>query len=325
MRISVCIPSVRPTTIEQAVGSILVQTFEDWELVVVGQGDEAALREATERAARGDARVRYLHSARRGASVARNVGAGATTGEVIAFMDDDCEADRAWLATLDEAFRDDVGLVCGSVFGPPDTGRRFVVCPTVEPADLIYDPLRMAEPPEGFGVLGANIAVRRTDFVRTGPFDECMGPGSSFQGGEEHDYVTRLTRLGVRLRSTPASIVHHTFGARYGVRAVYAHKRERIRGDGAVAAKGTMLESPGGGRSVNGCVASFAKAQSRHWQLRRPIMTTFRLFHYLKSYRECLRGFALSSSEPVQAVLVPRGGSASRSVTAPVLAAGSST
>ena len=165
-------------------------------------------------------------------------------------MDDDCEAEESWLATLDKAFGDDVGLVAGSVIAPPDAARRLAVCPTIEPADVVYDPLRMQQPPEGFGVLGANIAVRRTDAVNVGPFDECMGPGSFFQGGEEHDYVKRLAQLGVRMRSTPSSIVHHTYGVRYGWRAVYSHKRERIRGDGAVAAKGTLLEDPGGGRAI---------------------------------------------------------------------------
>ena len=258
MRISVCIPTVRPTTLAQAVRSILEQTFQDWELVVVGQGDEVALRAATERGAKGDSRVRYLHITRRGASVARNAGTTATTGELIAYLDDDCEAEQSWLATLDKAFGDDVGLVAGSLIAPPDASRRFAVCPAIEPADVVYDPRRMQQPPEGFGVLGANIAVRRTDAVHVGPFDECMGPGSFFQGGEEHDYVRRLAQLGVRMRSTPSSIVHHTYGVRYGWRAVYSHKRERIRGDGAVAAKGTLLEDPGGGRAIRDCVTAMA-------------------------------------------------------------------
>ena len=319
MRISVCIPTVRPTTLEQAVRSILEQTFQDWELVVVGQGDEDQLRAATGRGAKGDSRVRYLHITRRGASVARNAGTTATTGDVIAYLDDDCQAEDSWLATLDKAFGDDVGLVAGSVIAPPDSTRRFAVCPAIEPADVVYDPLRTKQMPEGFGVLGANIAVRRTDAERVGPFDECMGPGSFFQGGEEHDYVNRLAQLGVRMRSTPSSIVHHTYGVRYGWRAVYSHKRERIRGDGAVAAKGTLLEDPDGGRAIRACVTSMARGQLQHLQLRRAVMTTFRFVHYVGSYRECLRHFALSSAAPVQAVLVPRRDTGSRAVTAGVV------
>src|ERR1700738_1585906 len=83
MRTSVCIPTVRATTLEYAVRSVLRQTFEDWELVVVGQGAEAPPRGATERAAAGDPRIRYIHLDRWGACAARNSGVAASTGEII--------------------------------------------------------------------------------------------------------------------------------------------------------------------------------------------------------------------------------------------------
>ena len=68
MRITVCIPTVRTTALEYAVRSVRRQTFQDWELVVVGQGDETPLRDATARAADGDVRIRYLHLNRWGLS-----------------------------------------------------------------------------------------------------------------------------------------------------------------------------------------------------------------------------------------------------------------
>src|SRR5262245_20164529 len=114
MRWSVCVPTIRPDTLEASVRSIRDQTISDWELVVVGQGSqEVALRAATERAADGDARVRYVHLDRMGASAARNGGIVESTGQFIAFMDDDCEAEPSWLAELDSRFSDGVGFVCG--------------------------------------------------------------------------------------------------------------------------------------------------------------------------------------------------------------------
>jgi glycosyltransferase involved in cell wall biosynthesis len=315
----VCIPTVRPGTLGHAVASIVRQTHQDWDLTVVGQGDEEpALRAATALAAGGDERVRYVHIDGRGASVARNAGANASTGEAIAFMDDDCEADAGWLAAIDVAFTDDVGFVCGSVVGPPSSERRLAVCPTIEPDDVVFDP-EQGDPPPGFGLLGANMAVRRLDAQRVGSFDECMGPGSYFQGGEEHDYLSRLAALGVRAHSTPRSIVHHTYGVRYGVRAVYSHKRERIRGDGAVTAKGTLLGVPRGGRSVRGCVVELARVQLATISLRRLPLHAFRQYHFLMSYRECLRGFGISSDDRATAVLVRRPASATRATTSPLL------
>jgi glycosyltransferase involved in cell wall biosynthesis len=316
VRISVCIPTVRPNTVGFAIASIRRQTFADWELTVIGQGDEAALRTTTEQAAAGDERVHYLHSPR-GLSRARNAGIARSTGEIIAFLDDDCEADERWLETLDTTFSDGIGFVSGAVIAPPSAGRRLSVCPTVDPDDVEFDPAG-GDPPPGFRVLGANIAVRRTDAERIGSFDECMGAGSIFQGGEEHDYVHRLAEAGVRMRSTPASIVHHTYGVRSGIAAVYRLKRERIRGDGAVAAKGTLLEHPTGGVRVRACVLELAKHLVGEASPARLPLNAFRIYHYLTSYRECLRGYTVTSDDVTRALLVDRPAGGDRSRTAPV-------
>ena len=64
---SVCLPATRPSSVGAAIRSIQAQTFSDWELIVVGQGDDRELRAAVA-ANWWDDRVRYLHIARRGSS-----------------------------------------------------------------------------------------------------------------------------------------------------------------------------------------------------------------------------------------------------------------
>jgi glycosyltransferase involved in cell wall biosynthesis len=309
-RISVCIPTVRATTLGEAIASVRLQSFGDWDLLVVGQGDEVTLRAATLRAACDDTRVSYLHLRRFGLSAARNVGMQSTAGDIIAFMDDDCEADREWLSRLDAGFRDDVGFVCGSVEAPSRAGRWFAVCPRIAPADVMYSPTdRDAAWPPGFGLLGANMAIRRCDAERVGGFDECLGIGSAFGGGEEHDYVSRLARLGVRMRSTPDARVRHTHGYRYGARAVYLHRRDRVRGDGALAAKRTLLAGGVEPRAVGRSVYAEAKGQLSTINAVRLPQNAFRLFHYLTSYKECLTGYELADGahgDPASAVLQPR-------------------
>jgi glycosyltransferase involved in cell wall biosynthesis len=89
MKVSVCIPTIRPDTIADAIASIRRQTYANWELIVLGQGRQEAIRPVVERAAGADSRVRYIHLDRRGLSIARNRGFDETTGEVVAFTDDD--------------------------------------------------------------------------------------------------------------------------------------------------------------------------------------------------------------------------------------------
>jgi glycosyltransferase involved in cell wall biosynthesis len=319
MRVSVVIPTTRPTTIEPAVRSIQRQTFQDWELIVVGQGDEQLLRKTVLAAGDGDPRVRYVHLDRYGASAARNAGTDAGTGEIIAFIDDDCEADADWLEQLDKRFQPSIGLVAGTVVPPTKKAKFFAVCPHVTPEEVVFDPATTTPPP-GFGLLGANMAVLRTAASRIGRWDECLGPGAQFRGGEEHDYARRLMRLGVVMCSTPHSIVHHTYGYRYGIRSIYRHKRERLRGDGALEAKQLMLGNPTGGLVIKQCVRRVAIAQLRTASILRLPNSVLRLYHYLTSFRECLRDFVLSTdtaADPSTAVLVPRVDTLSRSLTGP--------
>ena len=49
MKISVCIPATRAASLDRAIHSLLAQTWGEWEVVVLGQGDGAA--EAAMRAA----------------------------------------------------------------------------------------------------------------------------------------------------------------------------------------------------------------------------------------------------------------------------------
>ena len=93
-RVSVVIIFLNPGAfLEEAVGSVLQQTFTDWELILVDDGstDESS-RFAADTATQSAGRVRYLeHSghANLGTSVSRNVGMEAARGEYLLYLDAD--------------------------------------------------------------------------------------------------------------------------------------------------------------------------------------------------------------------------------------------
>jgi glycosyltransferase involved in cell wall biosynthesis len=302
--------------------SILRQTFTDWELVVVAQGDEAEMRAVVEATAAGDERVRFVYLPTLGVSTGRNAALAEAVGEIVAFIDDDCEADADWLVELDRCFDDDIGLVSGSLIAPPKVGWWYASCPSIDVDDVLYDPaIDGAQAAENFGLLGANMAIRRSDVGKTGGYDECLGSGSAFDGGEEHDLVFRMAEAGVRMRSSPKVVVRHTYGWRYGLRAVWKVKRDRFRGNGAIAAKGLLAEKPEGGLRVRTVVIDHARAQLTTMGLRRLPFGFFRQFFYLPSYRKCLRNYALGLPQGkgmAYGVLVPRT-DADRSRTSPIV------
>ena len=113
MKISVVTPAFNASsTILSNIRSVLDQSHDDWEHVIVDDGsmdDTARLASSID-----DARVRVLRGAHGGVCAARNRGVAEANGEVVTFLDADDVADRDWLATFADAFdrRPDLGLVC---------------------------------------------------------------------------------------------------------------------------------------------------------------------------------------------------------------------
>src|SRR5262249_40463181 len=83
--------------IEEAIDSVLQQTYADWELLLVDDGSSDASTQIARRFAAGlPGRVRYLEHDQHvnlGKSASRNLGISEARGEFIAFLD----ADDVWL------------------------------------------------------------------------------------------------------------------------------------------------------------------------------------------------------------------------------------
>ncbi|NNM84028.1 glycosyltransferase family 2 protein [Candidatus Parcubacteria bacterium] len=91
--ISVVIPTHnRPELLRRAILSVLTQTFQDFEVVVVDDGDRNTGVEEVVRSSI-DQRIRYITQTKShsGAPTARNRGAHEARAEIIAFLDDDDE------------------------------------------------------------------------------------------------------------------------------------------------------------------------------------------------------------------------------------------
>ena len=316
-RISVCIPSVRAEPLRATIASILKQTWSELELVVVGQGTDTSVRAVAESIAKRDARVRYVHSPRRGASAARNKGIQAAEGDVIAMTDDDCVARADWLAVIAGSFSadPDLGLVGGAfladseitatneqvgVTPSPETRltatslSSFSTCGRCVPAEVLYDPAATPPPaPSGFDWYGANFAVRRSIASRVGPLDELLGPGATFPSAEDVDYKLRLEAAEVKMLSTPRSVVFHKYGRRYGLTAVTRYWRGQDAGTAAVAAKLTLRGDPRGRewlrKKFREYSVGFLQEPRPHKFLANPI----RLHAFVRAYWHCVRTFEL--------------------------------
>jgi glycosyltransferase involved in cell wall biosynthesis len=125
-RIAVIVPTRnRPDHTEPCVRSILANPERDVEFVLVDQSDDDASESAVV-AHRCDPRFRYVRSATRGASNARNVGIQASTAPIVAFTDDDCRVAVNWMARVGEIFEPDpaADVIFGRVSIPAELRLR---------------------------------------------------------------------------------------------------------------------------------------------------------------------------------------------------------
>lgn len=197
--ISVVVPVLNgAATIGEQLAALAAQDVDGaWEVVVADNGSTDGTRAVV-----GDffgllPGLRVIDATRRrGPAAARNQGANAATGNVLAFCDADDVVAPGWLAAMAKATGDH-DFVAGSLdFGcrwmPPLPGEQRR--PPLGPTTGNFGWLQYA--------LGANMAMSRKAFSAVGGFAE------ELRAGEDVDLSWRLQLAGYPLHYQPAALVH---------------------------------------------------------------------------------------------------------------------
>jgi glycosyltransferase involved in cell wall biosynthesis len=199
------------------------------EVLFVDQSDGPQTSEALARLS--DSRIRCVRSSLRGATNARNTGIDQTTGELIAFCDDDCRVSEDWVDRILHIFTTDpaAAVICGGVTAPEELRRQGFVAVFEPQVREWVDRL----PPSSEWGLTANLAVRRAVLSDVGKFDPFLGVGSPLPAGEEPDFLIRVLRRGYKIVNAREVEVEHL-----GVRAhgEETSKLYRAYGKGTAAA-----------------------------------------------------------------------------------------
>jgi len=202
----------RPDLIGNAVSSVVANTYPHFDLLVVDQSDDDRTGTVVRRLMAEHPNLRYLHSSTPGLSRAYNTGVRETTGELLAFTDDDCVAPPDWIASIVEAFRSepDAEMLYGQVLLP----RTLVGTSDEIPTLPIERPQRLSRR-DGFRIygMGANFAARRRVFGRIGGFDEMLGGGGPLKSSQDFDLQYRAYLAGTTVLLSPTVKVDH-----YGIR-----------------------------------------------------------------------------------------------------------
>ncbi|MGI8683734.1 MAG: glycosyltransferase [Acidimicrobiales bacterium] len=144
--------------------------------------------------------VRIVRSDRRGRAVARNAGAGAATGDTLAFLSTGASPAAGWLDAAAAVLRDDesVGCVAPVLHGADPAGLSFAGLPTAgsPAAPAVAADAYVLHPPADA------LVVRARLFAAEGGFDERYD-----RCGEEVDLGWRLWLLGHRVCRCMSSVV----------------------------------------------------------------------------------------------------------------------
>ena len=161
--------------------------------------------------------------------MARNTGVERSSGELVAFVDDDVRASPGWLAALLGAAREhgDVDVFTGPI-RPSLEGHRWRSCgregPPITSLDL------GPQDTDARYAWGANMAIRRTALERVGRFDESLE-----HGGDEQEWQDRFRAAsggsGRVLYVAAAAVEHRRAGRDARLRAL--SRAAEVRGRAA--------------------------------------------------------------------------------------------
>lgn len=205
---SIVVPTChRPDLLDRCLAALLDQRIEPsrFEIVVVDDAASAATRRQVERwrdtAQERGMCLRYVPTAGRcGPAAARNAGWRAARGEIVAFTDDDCIPEPAWLAAGLAAFTGPIAAVDGRVVMP------LPVAPT--------DYEKNAAGLEAAEFVTANCFYRWSVLAEIGGFDERF----RLAWREDSDLYFRVLERGLPVaRADDAVVLHPIRPAGWGI------------------------------------------------------------------------------------------------------------
>ncbi|HWD58637.1 MAG TPA: glycosyltransferase [Stellaceae bacterium] len=184
-------------TMAACLASLEKLNYPDYEVIVVNDGST----DRTPAIAENYPDFRIISQANKGLSVARNVGAEAATGEIVAYTDSDCVADPDWLDYLIGTMEARGLAACGGPNFPPPENELVPEAVAVSPGAPCHVLLddEIAE-----HIAGCNMAFRRDVLLGIGGFDPIFRAA-----GDDVDICWRLQDAGYQIGYSPAGFVWH--------------------------------------------------------------------------------------------------------------------
>lgn len=177
--------------------AIKAQTYANYEILVINDGstdDTSAIASQFDQ-------VKVITTPASGLSAARNFGAHAASGRILAYTDDDCVPHCDWLSEIVIAFHHSDCVAIGGPNLPPNasTRKQFVLNHLPDNATHV-----MLDDQHAEHLPGCNLAIYRETLLECGGFDPLFT-----QAGDDVDLCWRLLDAKLNLGFAPNALVWH--------------------------------------------------------------------------------------------------------------------
>lgn len=200
IKFSIIVPFKKPTSyLHECLARIEKQSYRNFEIILLPDQKEKFP----------SSKLRVIPTGQIGPAEKRDIGAKKSTGDILAFIDDDAYPHKDWLKNMVKNFADqEIAAVGGPGVTPPDVSWQeqasgwFAASPfgggsytyRFLPADTRF----IDDYPS------MNLAVRKSDFLKVGGFD------SNYWPGEDTKLCLDLThKLGKKIIYDPKVLVYH--------------------------------------------------------------------------------------------------------------------
>ncbi len=184
-------------TMKACLESLEKLRYPDYEVIVVNDGSKdrtLAISEAFPF-------CRIISQPNKGLSAARNVGAEAATGEIVAYTDSDCVVDPDWLTYLVARMAAADLHACGGPNFPPPEDNLTAAAVAVSPGGPTHV---LLSDDTAEHIAGCNMTFRRATLLQLGGFDPVFRAA-----GDDIDICWRFQDAGYTIGFAPAAMVWH--------------------------------------------------------------------------------------------------------------------
>lgn len=184
-KFSVIIPTFnRSHELMRAVQSIIDQTFEDWEIIIIDDGGNDDTGKVIASYILKYSNISYYKFPNMGASIARNIGIGLSKGEYIAFLDSDDEWSRGRLESVAKSIQESPSTLYITDFKSQD--KTFSL---LKPEYINSEYFRQILLSHNFLGGTINIVVPKNKLMAVGGFDK------NLTSSQDHDLYNKLVEV----------------------------------------------------------------------------------------------------------------------------------